>query len=113
MIQPVTSRAKRWLGHITPDPSTLSQHTISSNELDEPREMGLVQISKLMSAGVLTFRRSAYGTPLSAEIDIAGAIVPDVYGATIRDIRGFPPSWMRRLMPLATSQLTSCEKPYV
>ena len=102
-----------WLGLISPSQSALPPHTISVNELDELRDEGLVHIRKLMSAGVSTIRRTVSGTTHCADIETMVAIMPDVYGATFRDINSLSTSLMPRPMPLATSQPRSCEEPYV
>lgn len=102
-----------WLGLISPSQSALPPHTISVNELDELRDEGLVYIRKLMSAGVPNIPRTVNGTTHCADIETIVAIMPDVYGATIRDIHGFSTSLMPRPMPIAMSQPASCEEPYV
>lgn len=81
------------------DLAGLPPHTISVNELDELRDEGLIYARKLMAAGVPTISRTVNGTTHGADIETMVAIMPDVYGATIRDIHGFATSLMPRRLP--------------
>lgn len=47
---------------------------------------------KLMAAGVPTISRTVNGTIHGADTEVMVGAMPDVYGATIRDIHGFAAS---------------------
>ena len=66
----------------------LPPHLISVNELDPLRDEGLAYYRKLLAAGVSVCSRTVNGTCHCADQDFRKAM-PDVYGATIRDIKGF------------------------
>lgn len=68
-------------------PPELPPHTISVN--DPLRDEGLVYARKLMAAGVPTISRTVNGTVHGADTEVMVGAMPDVYGATIRDIHGF------------------------
>ena len=74
------------------DLAGLPPHTISVNELDIIRDEGLVYARKLMAAGVPTVSRTVNGTLHGADTETMVGVMPDVYGATIRDIHGFAAS---------------------
>ncbi|HET6470872.1 MAG TPA: alpha/beta hydrolase fold domain-containing protein, partial [Pseudomonadales bacterium] len=69
----------------------LPPHVISVNELDPLRDEGLVYFRKLLDAGVSAVSRTVNGTCHAGDCIFRGAM-PDVYGATIRDIKGFADS---------------------
>ena len=66
-------------------------HVISVNELDPLRDEGLAYYRKLLSAGVSAVGRTVAGTCHAADCNYA-EVLPDVYQATIRDIKGFADS---------------------
>ena len=66
----------------------LPPHVISVNELDPLRDEGLTYYQMLMAAGVPVYSRTVNGTCHAADVLFRKAI-PDVYAATIRDIKGF------------------------
>ena len=74
------------------DLAGLPPHTISVNELDPLRDEGLVYARKLMAAGVPTISRTVNSTVHGADTEVMVGAMPDVYGATIRDIHGFAAS---------------------
>ena len=69
----------------------LPPHVISVNELDPLRDEGLVYFRKLLDAGVSAVSRTVNGTCHAGDCIFRGAM-PDVYGATVRDIKGFADS---------------------
>ena len=69
----------------------LPPHVISVNELDPLRDEGLTYYQMLMAAGVPVYSRTVNGTCHAADVLFRKAI-PDVYAATIRDIKGFADS---------------------
>jgi acetyl esterase/lipase len=69
----------------------LPPHVISVNELDPLRDEGLKFYQKLMASGVRVYSRTVNGTCHAADVLFRGAL-PDVYAATIRDIKGFADS---------------------
>ena len=69
----------------------LPPHVISVNELDPLRDEGLTYYQLLMAAGVPVYSRTVNGTCHAADVLFRKAI-PDVYAATIRDIKGFADS---------------------
>jgi acetyl esterase len=66
----------------------LPPHVISVNELDPLRDEGLKYYQKLLAAGVRGYSRTVNGTCHAADVLFRKAI-PDVYAATLRDIKGF------------------------
>ena len=73
------------------DLQDLPPHVISVNELDPLRDEGLKYYQKLMAAGVRVYSRTVNGTCHAADVLFRKAI-PEVYAATIRDIKGFADS---------------------
>lgn len=69
----------------------LPPHVISVNELDPLRDEGLTYYQMLMKAGVPVYSRTVNGTCHAADVLFRGAL-PDVYAATIRDMKGFADS---------------------
>jgi len=69
----------------------LPPHVISVNELDPLRDEGLSYYRKLLRAGVSAVGRTVAGTCHAGDC-IFRAAMPDVYAATIRDIKGFAAS---------------------
>jgi acetyl esterase/lipase len=69
----------------------LPPHVISVNELDPLRDEGLTYYRRLLAAGVPVYSRTVNGTSHAADVLFRKAI-PDVYAATIRDIKGFADS---------------------
>lgn len=66
-------------------------HVISVNQLDPLRDEGLAYYRKLLEAGVSAVSRTVNGTCHAGDCIFRGAM-PDVYLATIRDIKGFADS---------------------
>lgn len=66
----------------------LPPHMISVNQLDPLRDEGLAYFRKLLSAGVTASCRTINGTNHAAEM-LFRSSMPDVYLATIHDIKGF------------------------
>lgn len=66
----------------------LPPHSISVNELDPLRDEGLKYFQKLLAAGVSGYSRTVNGTCHCADQDFRKAL-PEVFAATIRDIKGF------------------------
>ena len=78
-----------WPLHATRDDLVgLPPHVISVNQLDPLRDEGLAYYRKLLDAGVSAVSRTVNGTCHAGDC-IFRAAMPDVYAATIRDIRGF------------------------
>ena len=73
------------------DLAGLPPHVISVNELDPLRDEGLRYAQKLLGAGVAVVSRTVNGTCHAGDMMFRGAM-PDVYAATVRDIRGFAAS---------------------
>ena len=73
------------------DLAGLPPHTISVNQLDPLRDEGLVYFRKLLDAGVRAVSRTVNGTCHAGDC-IFRVAIPDVYLATIRDIKGFADS---------------------
>jgi acetyl esterase/lipase len=69
----------------------LPPHVISVNELDPLRDEGLHYYQQLLAAGVRGYSRTVNGTCHAADVLFRKAI-PDVYAATLRDIKGFADS---------------------
>ncbi|HEX4983551.1 MAG TPA: alpha/beta hydrolase [Ilumatobacteraceae bacterium] len=73
------------------DLAGLPPHVISVNQLDPLRDEGLAYYRKLVDAGVSTVSRTVNGTCHAGDL-IFRAAMPDVFLATIRDIKGFADS---------------------
>lgn len=73
------------------DLNGLPPHVISVNELDPLRDEGLAYYRKLTAAGIPAVGRVVCGTPHGADFAMADTI-PEVAGATVRDIHGFATS---------------------
>ncbi len=73
------------------DLAGLPPHVISVNQLDPLRDEGLAYAAKLLRAGVPTVSRTVNGTCHAGDCLFADSM-PDVYRATIRDIKGFADS---------------------
>jgi acetyl esterase/lipase len=69
----------------------LPPHVISVNELDPLRDEGLAYYRKLLAAGVPAYSRTVNGTCHAGDIMFRKAM-PDVFAATVRDIKGFADS---------------------
>lgn len=69
----------------------LPPHVISVNELDPLRDEGLKYYQMLMAAGVSAYSRTVNGTCHAGDVLFRKAL-PEVYAATIRDIKGFADS---------------------
>ncbi len=81
-----------WPYHATrADLSGLPPHVVSVNELDPLRDEGLAYAHKLLEAGVPVVSRTVNGTCHAADCLFREAI-PDVYLATVRDIKSFADS---------------------
>jgi acetyl esterase/lipase len=70
------------------DLAGLPAHVISVNELDPLRDEGLSYQRRLLRNGVSAVGRMVAGTVHAGDVFFAAAM-PDVYAATIRDVRGF------------------------
>jgi acetyl esterase/lipase len=66
----------------------LPPHVISVNELDPLRDEGLNYYRRLLAAGVRGYSRTVNGTCHAGDVMFRKAI-PEVYAATLRDIKGF------------------------
>ena len=75
----------------TQDLHGLPPHVISVNELDPLRDEGLKYYQMLMAAGVSVYSRTVNGTCHAGDMALPKAL-PEVFAATIRDIRGFADS---------------------
>ena len=73
------------------DVAGLPPHVISVNQLDPLRDEGLAYFRKLAGAGVSVSSRTVNGTCHAGDC-IFRAALPEVYLATIRDIKGFADS---------------------
>jgi acetyl esterase/lipase len=73
------------------DLAGLPPHVISVNQLDPLRDEGLAYARKLLDAGVPVVSRTVNGTCHAGDMIFAAAM-PDVYRATVRDIKGFADS---------------------
>ena len=69
----------------------LPPHVISVNQLDPLRDEGLAYYRKLLAAGVSAVSRTVNGTCHAGDA-VFRAAMPDVYLATIRDIKSFADS---------------------
>jgi acetyl esterase/lipase len=69
----------------------LPPHVISVNELDLGRDEGLAYYRKLMAASVSVYSRTVNGTCHGGDMLFRKAM-PEVFGATVRDIKGFADS---------------------
>jgi acetyl esterase/lipase len=69
----------------------LPPHVISVNQLDPLRDEGLVYFRKLLDAGVSAVSRTVNGTCHAGDLLFPDAM-PEVFAATIRDIKGFADS---------------------
>ena len=72
----------------TSDLAGLPPHVISVNELDPLRDEGLAYYRKLLAAGVPAVGRTVNGTCHAGDCMFREAM-PEVYLATVRDIKGF------------------------
>jgi acetyl esterase/lipase len=72
----------------TSDLTGLPPHVISVNQLDPLRDEGLAYFRKLLDAGVDAVSRTVNGTCHAGDC-LFRVAMPDVYLATIRDIKGF------------------------
>ncbi len=75
----------------TDDVAGLPPHVISVNQLDPLRDEGLAFFQTLLAAGVPAISRTVNGTVHAGDC-IFRAAMPDVYAATIADIRRFADS---------------------
>jgi acetyl esterase/lipase len=81
-----------WPMHaVTGDLEGLPPHVISVNQLDPLRDEGLIYFRKLLDAGVSAVSRTVNGTCHAGDA-LFGDAMPDVFEATIRDIKGFADS---------------------
>jgi acetyl esterase/lipase len=81
-----------WPFHATAgDLAGLPPHVISVNELDPLRDEGLGYFRKLLAAGVDAVGRTVNGTCHAGDCLFRDAL-PDVYLATVRDIKSFADS---------------------
>lgn len=69
----------------------LPPHVISVNDLDPLRDEGLKYYQMLLAAGVRGYSRTVNGTCHAADVLFPKAL-PEVYAATLRDIKGFADS---------------------
>jgi acetyl esterase/lipase len=84
-----TGDATCWAGVATDEElSGLPPHVISVNELDPLRDEGLQYYRRLLRAGVPTVGRVVAGTCHGGDL-LFGSAMPEVFGASIRDVSGF------------------------
>jgi acetyl esterase len=78
-----------WPLYASPDDlAGLPPHVISVNQLDPLRDEGLAYYCNLAEAGVSVVSRTVNGTCHAGDVMFPAAM-PDVYAATVRDIKGF------------------------
>ena len=75
----------------TRDLQGLPPHAISVNQLDPLRDEGLKYYQMLASAGVSVYSRTMNGTSHVGDMCYP-KVLPEAFGATIRDIKGFADS---------------------
>ncbi len=81
-----------WPYHATrEDLAGLPPHVISVNQLDPLRDEGLAYYRKLVEAGVSAVSKTVNGTCHAGDL-IFHVAMPDVFAATLRDIKGFADS---------------------
>jgi acetyl esterase len=81
-----------WPMHVTADDlSGLPPHVISMNQLDPLSDEGLAYFRSLVDAGVSATSRTVNGTCHEGDC-LFEAAMPDVFNATIRDIKAFADS---------------------
>ncbi len=81
-----------WPYHAGPaDVAGLPPHVISVNQLDPLRDEGLAYYTTLVGAGVPVVSRTINGTTHAGDVMFPAAM-PDVYAATVRDVKGFADS---------------------
>src|SRR6478609_5353261 len=81
-----------WPYHAGPDDlAGLPPHVISVNQLDPLRDEGLAYFTKLAAAGVTVNSRTVNGTCHAGDC-LLRAAMPEVYLATVRDIKSFADS---------------------
>ncbi len=73
------------------DMQGLPPHVISVNQLDPLRDEGLKYYRMLLAAGVSVYSRTVNGTCHAGDLILRKAL-PEVFAATIRDIKGFADS---------------------
>lgn len=69
----------------------LPPHVISVNEVDPLRDEGLLYYRRLVRAGVPAVGRIVAGTGHGCDL-LLGGYLPEVFAATIRDVKGFADS---------------------
>ena len=92
--RPAITPPIRWRGRYhagADDLAGLPPHVISVNQLDPLRDEGLAYFRKLLDAGVSAVSRTVNGTCHAGDLHLPAAM-PDVFAATIRDIKGFADS---------------------
>lgn len=78
-----------WPYHAAPsDLEGLPPHVISVNQLDPLRDEGLAYFSKLLAAGVPAVSRTVNGTCHAGDLLFRKAM-PDVFAASVADVRSF------------------------
>jgi len=78
-----------WPYHASVDDlAGMPPHVISVNELDPLRDEGLAYYRKLLAAGVSVSSRTVNGTSHAGDLLCEGSM-PDVFGASVRDVMGF------------------------
>jgi acetyl esterase/lipase len=73
------------------DLAGMPPHVISVNELDPLRDEGLAYFRNLAAAGIRVYSRTVNGTCHAGDL-LFPRHMPEVYAATIRDIKGFADS---------------------